>query len=135
MMTDRQRLLINYLLWEFNRDNKRYISKDAIQQNVIDINGYFAYTITPTKRKGDSYRLQITKDVDCINRSSELECSYLIISNSKGYKIATRDELIKWAEKQKRYIEKKCIKRNNMLRKYKLDGQFDLDLVEIKPFI
>ena len=66
---------------------------------------------------------------------NEQECEYMIISNTKGYKIATRDELKQWAERQKRFIEKKCIKRNNMLRKYKLDGQFNIDSVEIKPFI
>lgn len=134
-MTERQQLLVNYLLWEFKRDSKRYISKEAIQESVIDSDGYHYYVNRPSKRKGDSYRKEITSDVDAINRSSEQECSYMIISNSVGYKIATRDELIKWAESQKRAIEKKCIKRNNMLRKYKLDGQFDLNSLEIKSFI
>lgn len=134
-MTDRQKALINYLIKQYEMDPSKYISKDDIQQNCIDENGYFYYINRPTQRKGDSYRLQITSDCDTINRLNEQECSYMIISNNLGYKIASRDELIEWAERQKRFIEKKCIKRNNMLRKYKLDGQFDINSVEIKSFI
>ena len=134
-MTERQRRLVNYLLKQYEKDNSFYIPKELIYYGVRDDDNNYMYPNHPTERVGDSYRKEITKDCDTINRMSEQECSVMIISNKEGYKIATRDELIEWAEKQKRFIEKKCIKRNNMLRKFKLDGQFDLNLVEVKAFI
>lgn len=134
-MTERQEQLINYLLNQLKENEAKYVSKEEIQQNLLDENGFNYYIDKPSSRKGDSYRLEITKDCDVINRSTEQECSYLIISNSKGYKIATREEAIVWAENQKKSIAKRCIKRNNMLRKYKLDGQFSLENVEVKTFL
>ena len=134
-MTERQKRLVNFLLTQYEKDNKRYITKELIYFSVINDDEEYMYHNTYTKREGDSYRKEITSDVDTINRLDEKECSYIIISNSTGYKIASREEVIEWAEKQKRFIEKKCIKRNNMLKKYKLDGQFDLFSFEIKPFM
>lgn len=134
-MTERQKKLVRFLLKQYEQDNKRYISKDLIYVYVRDDDHNTMYHLTYTQRAGDSYRKEITSDVDTINRLDEKECSYIIISNSTGYKIASREEVIEWAEKQRRFIEKKCIKRNNMLKKYKLDGQFDLFSFEIKPFM
>ena len=134
-MTNRQKELLRVLIYEFEKDNTKYVSKEEIQQACFDEDDMYFYIIKPSSRKGDSYRIEITKDCDTINRMNEEECSYIIISNSTGYKIATADELVEWAERQKRAIQKKCIKRNNMLRKYKLNGQMNLENVEIKPFI
>lgn len=134
-MTERQQKLIDFLLNQYEKDNKQYIPKELIYFGVRNNNGDYMYPNKPTKRFGDCYRKEITKDCDTINRMNEQECSIMIISNKEGYKIATRNELIEWAEKQKRFIEKKCIKRNNMLRKFKLDGQININLVEIKPFM
>ena len=134
-MRDRQKKLIEFLLKQYEKDNTKYIPKELIYYGVRDDDNNYYYPNHPTERAGDSYRKEITKDCDTINRMNEQECSVMIISNKEGYKIATRDELIEWAEKQKRFIEKKCIKRNNMLRKFKLDGQFDIFSFEIKSFI
>ena len=134
-MTERQKRLVSFLLKQYEKDNKRYIPKELIYFSVRNDDDEYMYHNTYTKREGDSYRKEITSDVDTINRLDEKECPYIIISNLIGYKIASREEVIEWAEKQKRFIEKKCIKRNNMLKKYKLDGQFDLFSFEIKPFM
>ena len=134
-MTERQKRLVNFLLKQYEKDNKRYIPKELIYFSVRNDDDEYMYHNTYTKREGDSYRKEITSDVDTINRLDEKECAVIIISNREGYKIASREEIVEWAQRQRIFIEKKCIKRNNMLKKYKLDGQFDLFSFEIKPFM
>ena len=134
-MTERQKRLVSFLLKQYEKDNKRYIPKELIYFSVRNDDDEYMYHNTYTKREGDSYRKEITSDVDTINRLDEKECAVIIISNREGYKIASREEIVEWAQRQRIFIEKKCIKRNNMLKKYKLDGQFDLFSFEIKPFM
>lgn len=133
-MTNRQRALIDYLIRRFNQNQNEYVSKEDIQQCVIDNNDFHYYINRPSKREGDSYRKHITDDVHAINCMDEEECAVMIISNSRGYKIATIEELKSWADNQRKSIERRCIKRNIMLRKYKLDGQLTLKNEVISPF-
>ena len=76
-MTERQKRLVNYLLKQYEIDNKRYISKDLIYLYVRDDENKTMYHHTFTKRAGDSYRKEITKDVDTINRLDEKECAVI----------------------------------------------------------
>ena len=114
MITDRQRSLLDLL-----RENEdTYISQYEISQRLP--NCYF-YNEAPDKFHDSQARYRMTADIRTINSDNTVES--IIISNSKGVKIATQEEFERRMELEFASIFRRLKRAYDKARKGAKNGQ------------
>ena len=129
-MNKRQKELYEFLIDEFITGQKDWNSKEKISSQLEDY--YPRYLEKSSEHNSRAYAI-IRQDVRAINRSDEAE--HIIISSKKGYKIATKEEAVKYIEKRFRRDLKSLKLDWHLKKKYDLDRQISIDMKEVKTFI
>lgn len=115
-ITYRQDQILHYLMQQFIDGNREYISKEDIATNIgMDINRHTTRLLRT-----------IEAEVRIINENDNVE--FIIVSNSKGYKIGTPSEVREYIGKRfKRDL--KNLKLNwKLTKKASMDRQLYYDL-------
>jgi len=75
-------------------------------------------------------RRMITEDIEKINQSDEYDM--IIISGTKGVKLATRGEFMRWVRSEYAEIFRKLERVRNLTKKAGMDGQLSLEETRIR---
>ena len=126
-LNERQQALYKFLnVMSFTKD---YINKEQIVGRLYDY--YPRYSETSNEHNSAAFAL-IRRDVRAINFSG---AEKIIVSNNKGYKIATQEEALEYV-KRKLASNLKGLKLYwNLKHKIDLNGQLNLTFHELKPFL
>lgn len=109
----------HYKLYEYLKDNYeegKFISK---QQICKDLNEFYKMNEKETR-----YCRKLEEDVRQINDDETL--TKIIVSNKKGYKIGSKEEVQKYIKKRMLRDVKSINLTRKLARKYKLDKQFQI---------
>lgn len=109
----------HYKLYEYLKDNYeegKFISK---QQICKDLNEFYKM-----REKETRYCRKLEEDVREINDDETL--TKIIVSNKKGYKIGSKEEVQKYIKKRMLRDVKSINLTRKLARKYKLDKQFQI---------
>lgn len=109
----------HYKLYEYLKDNYeegKFISK---QQICKDLNEFYKMNEKETR-----YCRKLEEDVREINDDETL--TKIIVSNKKGYKIGSKEEVQKYIKKRMLRDVKSINLTRKLARKYKLDKQFQI---------
>lgn len=109
----------HYKLYEYLKDNYeegKFISK---QQICKDLNEFYKINEKETR-----YCRKLEEDVREINDDETL--TKIIVSNKKGYKIGSKEEVQKYIKKRMLRDVKSINLTRKLARKYKLDKQFQI---------
>lgn len=109
----------HYKLYEYLKDNYeegKFISK---QQICKDLNEFYKMNEKETR-----YCRRLEEDVREINDDENL--TKIIVSNKKGYKIGSKEEVQKYIKKRMLRDVKSINLTRKLARKYKLDKQFQI---------
>ena len=88
---------------------------------VYALKEFYCFTDENTKFHDSTARLQITKDIRAINESDVIQ--KIIISNSNGVKLASREEFEEYIKAEYAMIFRKLKRTRQKARKAGLDGQ------------
>lgn len=128
-LNERQLELYAFLLRVSKYYPGRYLSKEVI---VKVLNRYYPRYLEHSSEHNSRAFSMLRKDVRTINFS---DVEKIIVSSKKGYKIATKEEAIKYV-KRKLASNLKGLKLYwNIKHKIDHDGQFDINLHEVSTFI
>lgn len=124
-LTNRQKDLYN-LLSSYNR----WFSKEEI---VIRLPQSYNRFMERTSDHNSSCYLNIRNDVRVLNDSDEID--KIIVSSTKGYKIANEEEAKEYI-KRRFARDYKSLKLNyKLVSKCKLNGQIDIDFKEYNTYV
>lgn len=128
-MNERQLRLYKTLI-DLSKKCSGWNSKEFLCELLSD--DYPRYLENQSEHASTSF-LRLRKDIRAINKSDDAEV--IIISSPKGYKAATEKEAYEFIKKRfKRDL--KSLKINwKLVNKYKLNGQINIDMKEVKSFI
>lgn len=128
-LNERQKELYEFLLRSSEYYPDKYLSKEVI---VKLLNKYYPRHLEHTSEHNSRAFSMLRKDVRTINFS---DVEKIIVSCKKGYKIATKEEAIKYV-KRKLATNLKGLKLYwNIKHKIDHDGQFNINLHEVRTFI
>lgn len=128
-MNDRQWELY-HTLEEISKSSKKWVTKEEI---CTILSTYYPRHAENNSEHNSSAYAMIRIDVREINKSDEVE--KVIVSNKKGYKIATKEEAANYIEKRFRR-DLKALKLDwHLKKKCNLDGQLNIDLHEVKAYV
>lgn len=117
-------------LEEISKTSQKWVAKEEICELLST---YYPRHIENNSEHNSSAYAKIRIDVREINKSDEVE--KVIVSNKKGYKIATKEEAAKYIEKRFRR-DLKALKLDwHLKKKCNLDGQLNIDLHEVKAYV
>lgn len=129
MITERQKRLLEFL----KRNDDIYVSQYEISRNLPYL--YF-YDGTPEDFHDSKARLWITADIRAINADKAVEA--IILSNSKGIKIATKEEFEQGMRAEFAAIFRRLKRAYEKAKKGANSGQLefdgDLNIGEYKVF-
>lgn len=114
MLNSRHYKLYEYL--KYNYEEGKFISK---QQICKDLNQFYKMNEKETR-----YCRKLEEDVREINDDETL--TKIIVSNKKGYKIGSKEEVQKYIKKRMLRDVKSINLTRKLARKYKLDKQFQI---------
>lgn len=125
-MDNRQKALYEYLLDK----NDTWTSQAEVARDLYKYFGNGECFIEPKDYHNTTERLELLQVCREINESLEFE--KIIISNSKGIKLANEDEFLKYINNQYRAIFNKLRRIRNMEKKANRNNQIDFngDIVE-----
>ena len=118
----------HYKLYEYLKDNYeegKFISKQQICKDLKDF-----YQIN---EKETRYCRKLEEDVREINDDETL--TKIIVSNKKGYKIGSKEEVQKYIKKRMLRDVKSINLTRKLARKYKLDRQMQMVWNSEKPMV
>lgn len=122
-MNNRQKALYYTLLC-----NGEYLTQSHLANNLC--NGYGDDFVDFHNSYG---RHVLTKDIRAIN--NDLSVEKIIISTSKGIKLATKDEAVKYIQSQYSAVFRKLKRIRTLEKKARLDGQFKILTDENGDFV
>ena len=128
-MDNRQRALYEYLL----QKGDTYTSQAEIARDLFEYYGNGECCLEPKDYHNTSERIDLLRCKQSINDSADFE--KIIISNSKGMKIATEEEAERYLENQYKALFRKLRRLRTMERKCNLHNQITVDGHTIDAFL
>lgn len=127
LVKTRQWRLYDFLMSCYHNENtkNKYISKREIAEALS-----YYYNVDDNSTR---YLRVIEKDIRELNKA--LDHNHLIVSNSKGYKIATEEEFAAYIEKRKRFLKNYYMLTKTMIDKSRLDNQYKITFTEYEKNI
>ena len=128
-MDNRQRALYEYLLDK----GDTYTSQAEIARDLFEYYGNGECCLEPKDYHNTSERIDLLRCKQSINDSADFE--KIIISNSKGMKIATEEEAERYLSNQYKALFRKLRRLRTMERKCNLHNQITVDGHTIDAFL
>lgn len=128
-MTERQIALYEYLL----EKGDTYTSQAEIARDLYEYYGNGECCLEPKDYHNTNERLRILMDIREINAGADFE--KLIISNSKGVKIATEEEFERYIKNLYNSVFKKLKRVRIMEKKGNANGQIDFNGDTVEAFL
>ena len=124
----------HYKLYEYLYENEgEYIPQHQVARDLFEYYGNGECCIEPKDYHNTWERVQITKDIREINDSQTFE--KIIISNSKGIKLATEEEFNAFIKRQYNSAIRKLARIYRMAKKGNRHNQIDFGGHTVEAFL
>lgn len=126
MLTERQQVLYQYLIDKGDKWTVQF-------QICWDLQSWYGIVLSHDSFHDSSARMRLTADIRAINESSESE--KIILSSSRGVKIANREEFERHIRKEISATIRRLLRAKRKLQKGNLDGQMKFTTNEEQEMI